>query len=138
RKWVIKPEDEWIRIPCPAIIDEELWEKCNAILDEQASKRTKRGRKSEYLLAGLIKCECGESMYVRSTAKKFTCSTCKNSVRVNDMDDIYQQVVKAYLNDTNPEIYKEELLEQLKEQESLLATTVKKRAQLRKKMDDLV
>ncbi len=138
RKWVVKPEEEWILLPCPAIIDESLWEKCNAILEEQAAKRTKRGRRSEYLLAGLVKCECGVSMYVRSTAKKFTCSACKNSVRVKDVDDIYQQVVKAYLNDTNPELYMEDLQAQLKEQESLLGTTAKKRAQLRKKMDDLV
>lgn len=138
KNWITKPEEEWITIPCPAIIDEQLWEKCNTILDEQGKNRKKIGRKSEYLLAGFVKCECGASMYVRSTAKKFTCKTCKNNIPVKAMDNVYQQILKGYLNDINPQIYLEELETQLREKETLLSTSVKKRAQLRKKMDDLI
>lgn len=54
------------------------------------------------------------------------------------MDDAYQQVLKAFLNDISPELYLQEIEARLKEKETLLATTAKNRAQLRKKMDDLI
>jgi len=138
KQWVTKPEHEWVVLPCPAIVDEQVWQQCNTILDEQTKKRTKIGRKSEYLLAGFVKCECGHSMYVLSTAKKFTCKTCKNNISVKTMDDVYQQLLKGYLNDIQPEMYLNEVDTELKEKEKLLSSTIKKRAQLRKKMDDLV
>ncbi|MBS7565583.1 recombinase family protein [Mucilaginibacter sp. Bleaf8] len=138
RQWITKPQEEWIIIPCPSIVSEELWEKCNAVLDEQSTKRAKRGRISEYLLAGLVKCECGTPMYVFSTAKKFTCRKCKNNVRVSDMDNYYQQVLKGYLNDIQPQMYVEELEADIRVKEGLLSASLKKRTQLRKKMDELV
>jgi site-specific DNA recombinase len=138
KKWLAKSQEDWITIPCPAIIEEDLWDKCNSILDEQAVKRNKNGRKSEYLLAGFVKCECGTPMYVYSTAKKFTCRKCKNNVSVKEMDDSYQQVLKGYLYDLQPRVYVEELEKQLEATKELLATSMKKRNQLRKKMDDLV
>lgn len=138
KQWITKPQEEWVIVPCAPIISVELWEKCNAILEEQLSKRAKKGRISEYLLAGYVKCTCGTSMYVFSTAKKFTCKNCKNNVKVADMDEIYQQVLKGYLNDIEPKMYVEELEKAIAEKEYLLITSTKKRAQLRKKMDDLV
>jgi len=138
KQWVTKSEDDWIIIPCPAIIDERLWEKCNSILDKQAANRKRNGRKSQYLLAGFVNCKCGTSMYVYSSAKKFTCKKCKNNFPVKDMDDVYQEVLKGYLNDLTPQMYIEELQKQLAEKKALLTTSFKKRNQLRKRMDDLI
>lgn len=138
KQWISKSEEDWITIPCPAIIDERLWDKCNSILDKQAINRKRNGRKSQYLLAGFVNCECGTPMYVYSTAKKFTCRKCKNNFPVKDMDSFYQQVLKGYLNDLTPQMYVEELQKQLAEKQTLLTTSVKKRTQLRKRMDDLI
>lgn len=138
KQWVPKDKSEWITIPCPAIIDEELWKKCNSILDKQAEKSKGKGRKSDYLLAGFVNCECGTSMYVYSTAKKFTCKNCKNNLSVEDMDSFYYQALKGYLNDLTPQIYLEELQKQLKEKQNLLTASIKKRSQIRKRMDDLI
>lgn len=138
KQWITKSEDDWIKIPCPAIIDERLWEKCNSILDKQAINRKRNGRKSQYLLAGFVTCECGTSMYVYSTAKKFTCKKCKNNLPVKDMDGFYQEVLKGYLDDLTPKMYVEELQKQLAEKQNLLTSSIKKRTQLRKSMDDLI
>lgn len=138
KQWISKSKEDWIIIPCPAIIDEGLWEKFNYILDKQAVNWKRKGRKSEYLLAGFVKCECGTSMYVYSTAKKFTCKKCKNNFPVENMDSFYLQVLKGYLNDLTPQIYIEELQKQLSEKQTLLAISLKKRTQLRKRMDDLI
>jgi len=138
KQWVIKPQEEWVRISCPAIIDEQLWQECNSILDKQKQKRTQIGRKSEYLLAGIVKCSCGKPMYVFSTAKKFTCKACKNSIGEEVMNEIYQDHLKQYLNDINPKMFIDEMDAELKEKELLLSSSIKKRIQLRKKMDDWV
>lgn len=139
KQWLLKPEEDWVYLACPSIIDEPLWAKCNAILDAQASGRKKRvGRRSEYLLAGFINCTCGSPMYVRSTAKHFICQKCKNSIRVSDMDEVYQKVLKGYLHDLQPQMYKDEIQKDLSEKEQLLDISLKKRAHLRKKMDDLI
>ena len=138
KQWKVKPQDEWIQVPCPAIIDEKLWQECNAILDEQKSKRRKIGRASEYLLAGMVKCHCGKPMYIFSTAKKFTCRECKNSIGEEVMNEIYQQHLKQYLSGISPQMFIEEIEAEIKEKQSLLSSAVKKRGQLMKKMDDLV
>jgi site-specific DNA recombinase len=138
KQWKVKPQEEWIQVPCPAIIDEQLWQECNAILDVQRQKRTKVGRTSEYLLAGMVKCHCGKPMYIFSTAKKFTCKACKNSIDEAVMNEIYQDHLKQYLSGISPQMFIEEIEVEIKQQEDLLSSSVKKRAQLRKKMDDLV
>jgi elongation factor G len=35
KKWALKPKEDWVYIKVPAIISEELWKECNAILDDQ-------------------------------------------------------------------------------------------------------
>lgn len=138
KQWVVKPEDEWVQVSCPSIVDEELWDKCNDVLDKQKQRRCKVGRTSEYLLAGIVKCHCGKPMYIFSTAKKFTCKACKNSIGESTMNEIYQENLKKYLGSISPQMFLEELGVALKAQESLLSVAVKKRAQIRKAMDELV
>ena len=54
------------------------------------------------------------------------------------MNEIYHQHLKDYLGEINPKMFIEEIEAELKQQEVLLSSTIKKLAQLRKKMDDLV
>ncbi|TCV08202.1 hypothetical protein EDC17_10473 [Sphingobacterium alimentarium] len=77
-------------------------------------------------------------MYVLSSAKKFTCKNCKNNILVDEIYKVYQQLLKGYLHDLQPEMYVGELESVLKEKEKLFSETKKKRVQLRKKMDELV
>lgn len=138
KHWIMKPKEEWIQIPCPAIVDEQLWQECNSILDEQKRKRAKIGRKSQYLLAGIVKCSCGKPMYVFSTARKFTCKVCKNSIGEEVINEIFQHHLKQYLSEINPKAFIEQMDAELKDKEQLLVSATKKQAQLKKKMDALV
>ena len=55
-----KPMEDWIEIPCPAIISEELF----LATQEQLRKNyglSNRNKKYEYLLAEKIRCVCGSS-----------------------------------------------------------------------------
>ena len=54
-----QPEDTWIEIPIPQIIDDETWERAQA-LKKQRSRRAKRNTKVLYPLQHLLRCgECG-------------------------------------------------------------------------------
>lgn len=53
-----KPQEEWITIPIPAIIEPALFEKAGQQLKTNFAL-CQRNKKNEYLLSGIIKCDCG-------------------------------------------------------------------------------
>ncbi len=62
-----QPRDSWIEIPMPQIIDDETWERAQA-LKKQRSRRAKRNTNVLYLLQHLLKCgECGHNFHARCT-----------------------------------------------------------------------
>ncbi len=56
----MRPKEEWITIPVPAIIDRELFDHARARLNSSGATG-RRNRKNEYLLAGRIRCVCGRT-----------------------------------------------------------------------------
>ncbi|MES9985821.1 MAG: recombinase family protein, partial [Candidatus Thiodiazotropha sp. 6PLUC6] len=68
------PQDEWLTIPVPSLVDENLFTAVQAQLDEnrRCSRTGKRG--ARYLLQGLISCACCHYAYygkaVSSSARK--------------------------------------------------------------------
>ena len=62
-----QPKDTWIEIPVPQVIDDETWEKAQA-LKKQRSVKAKRNTNVLYLLQHLLKCgECGRNFHARCT-----------------------------------------------------------------------
>ncbi len=62
-----QPRDTWIEIPVPQIIDDETWERAQA-LKKQRSVKAKRNTNVLYLLQHLLKCgECGRNFHARCT-----------------------------------------------------------------------
>jgi site-specific DNA recombinase len=55
----LRPTEEWITIPIPAIIDPALFEKAGNQLKTNFAL-CQRNKKNEYLLAGKINCVCGQ------------------------------------------------------------------------------
>lgn len=57
-----RPQEEWIQLSCPAIIDEVKFEHAQKLLKE--SRRRWAGRSlNQYLLSGLLRCgDCGNTM----------------------------------------------------------------------------
>jgi site-specific DNA recombinase len=65
-----QPEEEWIGVPFPPLIDEETWEKAKA-LRRQRKTKSKRNTKVFYLLQHMVRCaECGFLMGGAATTKK--------------------------------------------------------------------
>ncbi|MBB5397195.1 recombinase family protein [Mucilaginibacter sp. AK015] len=138
KKWIIKPQSEWIVQPCPAIVSAELWDQCNSILDAQERTVTKPGPKAVYMLSGFVKCTCGKTMYVYQHSKNFACKTCKIRIAVSDIDEIYQTYLKDYLGNINHDEYLLQSDLQLQEKQALLESTLKERTKLAKRMDALI
>ena len=62
-----RPKDEWILVPCPLIIDEEVFLYAQKLLDE-SRRRWSGTSKNQYLLSGLVRCgECGNTMTGRKS-----------------------------------------------------------------------
>ena len=65
-----RPEDEWVEVPFPRIVDDEIWEQA-----QEAKKRrlTRSGRNTKifYLLQHLVRCaECGLLMGCRANRRQ--------------------------------------------------------------------
>ena len=57
-----RPEDEWVRVPFPPVIDEDLWDQAQQA-KKQRLTRSGRNTKIFYLLQHLVRCtECGYIM----------------------------------------------------------------------------
>src|SRR5690606_22268612 len=57
-----RPRDEWILVPCPPIIDEDVFNHAQRLLSESRRRWAKRSRR-KYLLSGLLRCgECGNTL----------------------------------------------------------------------------
>ena len=79
-----RPEDEWVEVPFPRIVDEELWD-----LAQEVKKRrfTRSGRNTRlfYLLQHLVRCtECGYLMGCRANRRQT--STRKGKHYIYDLD----------------------------------------------------
>ena len=62
-----QPRDTWIEVPVPPLVDEETWERAQA-LKKQRSRRARRNTKVLYLLQHLLRCgECGHNFHAKST-----------------------------------------------------------------------
>jgi len=100
-----RPEEEWIEIKVPALVDRQIWEEAQEIR-KQNKLFSRRNKKHDYLLSGLIRCACGRAMSGEffSNHQYYTCSwrnnhhthlearTCKaRSVRADAIDvDVWE------------------------------------------------
>jgi site-specific DNA recombinase len=102
----LKPESEWVYTPVESIVSKELWDQCNAILEQRNGHRP--GPKPVQLFAGLLYCGCGQKMYVFARSPKYVCPKCRNKIPIADIEDIYQEQLKDFF------ISKERIQEHLK------------------------
>lgn len=127
-RWELKSQEEWIYSEVEPIVSEELWEKCNQILNEIEKKTRKPTRKGVKLFTGIAYCHCGGRMYMPSNSPKYICKKCRRKIPKGDLEEIFQTQLKGILKSSNPVtqlmsnteqqiIEKEELLEVLREEQ---------------------
>lgn len=137
----IKPESEWVYTSCPAIVSEELWDQCNAIINEQMAKVKKPGPRGIHLLSGFVICSCGKKMYVyhKDKTPHYRCKNCNTKIEVADLDEIYHEQLKAFLlTETDIAEYINQSDSRLSEKQELLSTSQANLEQMRRQIKELV
>jgi site-specific DNA recombinase len=136
KKWVVKPESEWIETQCPAIVSAELWDECNAILEKSVTRRIANGPRPVFLLSGFVYCSCGKKMYVYNNNKDYKCTPCKRKITVQDLDEIYHTQLKSFFlvdADDNSIAEKSDML--MSEKQILLSTMKEEYNKLKKRLE---
>ena len=106
-----RPEEEWIEIEVPALVDRTTWEMAQEIR-KQNKQFSRRNKKHDYLLSGLIRCACGRAMSGEffSNHQYYTCTwrnnhhthleerTCRaRSVRADAIDvDVWEAIESLF------------------------------------------
>lgn len=119
---VLKPEGQWFWHDVEPIISEELWARCNDVLDKRRHGK-RPGRTPRHVFSGIVYCSCGSKMYVASGYPKYRCHACHNKIAIDDLDAVYQEQLRGFT--LSPEQLKEHFDEGdriISEKTELLAT----------------
>lgn len=136
KKWIFKPQEDWVLTPVESIVSEDLWNQCNAILDEQRSKNKRPARKTVHLFSGVAYCACDQKMYVPSNSPKYTCSKCRNKIPLEDLEDIFQHQLKNFfLSPSEINTYLNSADEVISEKEGLLRSLSEEERQVSQEME---
>lgn len=136
KHWKMKPEDEWVLVPIEPIIAPELWDRCNAILDERRHHGKRAARKPVQLFAGIAHCHCGNKMYVPSNSPKYICNRCRNKIPIVDLEGVFHEQLKRFV--FSPDEIAKHLAEAdhtIKDKQELLETLHRDRDNVRHEMD---
>jgi site-specific DNA recombinase len=139
KHWKTKNQKDWIQIPCPPIVTEELWNKCNDIMNALYKPRKKTGPRPSFLLTGHITCHCGCRMYVYHKNPVFSCKKCKNKISVADIDHIYYvQLTSFHLTDSELVTHRQQNDAMVQVKEALLMGAEKEAQSLKKKLEEYI
>ncbi len=135
KHWVMKPEKEWVFSQVEPIISEELWSRCNLVLDER--KNGKRpSRRAVHLFTGVAYCHCGEKMYVPSNTPKYICYRCRNKIPLTDLEAVFQEQLKDFfLSPTEIAKYLEQADKTIGDKQELLKALEEEAQKTRQEMD---
>ncbi|HMO66760.1 MAG TPA: hypothetical protein PKE47_16345, partial [Verrucomicrobiota bacterium] len=84
----LKPEHEWVLTPVEPIVPEELWLRCNDLLETRRTARSRPGKRPVHLFAGLTVCGCGARMYVPTNIPNYVCGKCRRKIPCADLEGI--------------------------------------------------
>lgn len=136
KNWVLKPESEWVLSPVEAIITEELWAQCNAILDESRNSRRKPSKTPAHLFSGVLFCHCGQKMYAGYNYPKYVCHDCRNKIGTDDLEEIFVEQLKEFFSSpvdiTN---YLSQADEKMTGKMDMLETLIDEEETIRQQMD---
>ncbi len=139
KQWELKSPDDWIFVKAPRIISDEIWDKVQVILDEQASKNKRKSRKAKYLFTGKTICACGGKMYVPSNHPKYTCKSCRNKIGVDDLEEIFHSQLESFLySDVEIAKYLGDAQEAIKDKEKLLKLAESEKEEIDRKMKNVM
>jgi site-specific DNA recombinase len=71
RKYVLRPEDEWIEIQVPALVSEDVWQRAQEHLKMNRKLAQRNNKRHFYLLRSLLVCDiCGHTLSGRTSGER--------------------------------------------------------------------
>ena len=139
KRWTVKLQSDWVFTDVEPIVSQEIWDQCNAILDEQEKKRKPPAKKAVYLFSGSTVCHCGGKMYVPSNMPKYVCRKCRNKIGIEDLETIFHEQLKSFfiLPDEVTK-YLNKADETIREKEELIKSLAEEARRIRLEMDKLM
>ena len=144
KSWKWKPESEWVYQEVEPIVDNDSWEKVNVAIKIKAKNYVSNPQfNSKYIFAGLLKCECGQKMYVAKykamKIPRYTCRVCGTKINEDVILDLFKDCLKGIALEpdklNNAIKTDENFIEQQTKQLRLLNTELKS---VEKKIDSLL
>ena len=136
KKWVLKPQQDWVLTLVEPLVSEDIWNQCNSILDEQRTKNKRPARKTVHLFSGVALCACGNKMYVPSNSPKYTCYKCRNKMTIEDLEDVFQHQLKNFfLSPSEVNTYLRRADEVIREKEELLSSLSEEQKRVGQEME---
>ncbi|HEY3376375.1 MAG TPA: recombinase family protein, partial [Armatimonadota bacterium] len=136
KAWVYKPQEEWVFVAAEPVVSEELWDQCNAILDEQEKKNKRPAKKAVQLFGGMVLCGCGSKMYVPSNSPKYICYKCRNKIGTTDLEEIFHTQLKSFFfSPAEIDRYLGQADQVIGDKEELLQTLLTEEQTVRQQMD---
>jgi site-specific DNA recombinase len=137
KRWVIKPESEWVLTAVEPIVTQELWEQCNQILRDRSNGK-RPARKPVHLFAGFAFCTCGQKMYVPSNSPKYICYRCRNKIPVTDLEAVFHEQLKSFFfSSSDITAYLQQADGTIKEKQELLDALETEAHKTKREMDKL-
>jgi site-specific DNA recombinase len=136
KRWVLKPREEWVETRVEPIVSEEIWDQCNAILNERQEKRKKPAKRATHLFSGLVFCHCGSKMYVPSNSPKYICYKCENKIGEKDLEEVFHFQLKSFFfSPKEISEYLKKADEVIKEKKELLKSLIEEERKIKEEMD---
>jgi site-specific DNA recombinase len=95
-KGIEKPEEEWGKVECEAIVSPTVWDQVNLITEEQLKLWKKSGKLPLHIFGNLTWCLCGGKMYARSDSPKYHCRKCNRKIPTADLEAIFREELHAF------------------------------------------
>jgi site-specific DNA recombinase len=144
KSWKWKPESEWVYQEIEPIVDNDTWNKVNVSITIKAKNYVSNPQfNGKYLFAGLLKCECGQKMYVTKykamKIPRYVCRGCRSKINEDVILGLFKDCLKSIVlepDKLNDAIKSDDnFIEQQTKQQRLLNTELKN---VEKKIDSLL
>jgi len=91
-----KPEEEWGKTECEAIVTADLWDQVNRIIEESLKAWKKPGKVPMNPFGNRIWCQCGSKMYARTDSPKYHCRACNRKIPVETFEELMRQELHQF------------------------------------------
>jgi site-specific DNA recombinase len=141
----LKPEEDWVRLPCEPIVSVEVWDEVNRMITTAADRyrqdKTNRGR-AKHLFSGLVycgQCQGKQKLYPLSKSKNYVCRECRQKIPKDDLETLFVSQASTFLVD------EEKVMDALDRQQSkwkeakeLLVSSEKELRTVQKRIDNCI